>query len=113
MAKAVKVKQSPGAPADHRAGLGVVPAKTGHGKRGQSQKPQASKRVRSRTRQITGIALWTVALTLALYLLAYYLLPPPPPSAAVVSLLAFVAVLITHLAVGSLRGRRSTDNDQG
>jgi len=111
MAKAVKVKQSRGAPADTRANLGVVAGKSSQAKPGQGNKPPTTKRSKSRTRQAVGIALWSVALTLVLYLLAYYLLPPPPPSAAVVSLLAFVAVMITHLAAGALRGRRNAGGD--
>jgi hypothetical protein len=96
---------------ENPAELGVVTTKAGRVKQGRGRKAGAAKQGRSRTRQIAGIALWSIALTLVLYLLAYYLLPPPPPSAAVVSLLAFVAVMITHVGVGLVRGRRAKGSD--
>lgn len=111
MAKVRKVTQAAKPPASKPAGLGIVTPRPSRAAREQSGKPRSAKRSKSRTRQIAGIALWSVALTVVLYLLAYYLLPPPPPSAAVVSLLAFVAVMITHVAGGALRGRRSAGGE--
>ena len=68
---------------------------------------QKERKPGKRLRQAVGIGLWSVALTLVLYLLAYYFLPPPPPSAAVVSLLAFVSVLAGYWLLGSVRRSRA------
>jgi membrane protein DedA with SNARE-associated domain len=58
-------------------------------------------------RLIAGVAIWTVLLTLVLYLLAFYLLPSPPPSSAVVSLFSFIAVILIYVISGWAKKRKS------
>jgi hypothetical protein len=64
---------------------------------GTSGKPALAGRA---AKTVVGVTLWTIGLTLLLYLLAYYFLPSGAPSPGVVSLLAFLAVC----AVYGIRG---------
>lgn len=75
----------------------------GSARAAKKENPQREEKPGKRLRQAAGIGVWSVALTLVLYLLAYYFLPPPPPSAAVVSLLAFVSVLAGYWVLRSVR----------
>jgi hypothetical protein len=50
---------------------------------------------------------WSVALTLAFYLLAYFLLPPPPPDASMTVLFAAIAMCIVACLHWILRRRGS------
>jgi len=85
-------------------------AKTGEVK-GRKTKGLVPRPARSRVKQAAAIGLWSVGLTLILYLLSYYFLPPPTPSAPLVSLFAFLAVIIVHFVLGSVRGRSSARDE--